>query len=564
MNTRDDIALEYCRGSGVELGPGMGPTKVAPGTRIFYVDKRSEEELKQYFGAQEVVVGQHLETFEKGNFDFLMAHHVLEHCSNVIDTLILWMSYLKENGTLFLSVPNRETCGDRSRLITTPTHFLSDYVLGVTDSSFESREHIYSFLWGWHEEGGLRGKTKQESHDLVRAAAHQSENDLHWHVFTIDTFKAVLRVASGLAGRRIEFTYEEDGRGNGSEHRIVAHLALEKHVDDDVAYLADLRRHLPLRLAQIALKHLDGLPVHSYSKADVGKIFVAQNQQLRWVREAPILAEMGLADKEPVYMEVESLDQVYGPDIASLTFAVAQDRAMAVLDRIPLRSGRGIELSPGAHPIVSKANANVIYCDNVGPADWKKSYGEDTLLKLDNIFGNRLLDEVFDGEKFDYIVSSHVLEHMPDFIQFFVAARKILRDGGKIVKLVPDRRFTFDVLRKNSTIDEIEAAHKEGLRRPSISMLEDFYLNVDLKATAEGLWRREYDPQPSYAPDQVRDIFDQLDLNNADTHCWTFTPESFRGLIDHVISHYVPNLRVVEISDTPRGSNEFLVHLRAE
>jgi hypothetical protein len=61
MNTRNDIALRYCHGTGVELGPGTVPTEVAPGTCIFYVDKRSEEELKEYFDSKEVVIGKKLE-----------------------------------------------------------------------------------------------------------------------------------------------------------------------------------------------------------------------------------------------------------------------------------------------------------------------------------------------------------------------------------------------------------------------------------------------------------------------------------------------------------------------
>ena len=95
-------------------------------------------------------------------------------------------------------------------------------------------------------------------------------------------------------------------------------------------------------------------------------------------------------------------------------------------------------------------------------------------------------------------------------------------------------------------------------------MIEDFYFNADFKATAEGLWTGEYNPQPSRGSEEARRMIDGLDLKNADTHCWTFTPDSFRTLIDHVISCYVRTIRVVEISDTPRGLNEFLVHLEAD
>jgi 2-polyprenyl-3-methyl-5-hydroxy-6-metoxy-1,4-benzoquinol methylase len=247
----------------------------------------------------------------------------------------------------------------------------------------------------------------------------------------------------------------------------------------------------------------------------------------------------------------------------SAAFELTAGRGDAVKSRIRMKAGRGLELSPGARPLISKAEANIVYCDKISSTDLRKVYGEDAFVEIDYVLGSRLLDELFEGERFHYIVSSHVLEHIPDFIQFFISARNILRPGGSIVKLVPDRRFTFDVLRRDSTIEDLEAAHGMRLRHPSRRMVEDFYFNTDMQATAEGLWTGTYTPQRSYSSDEARRLIDGVDAGSADLHCWTFTPVSFRTLIDHVIAHYVPSLRVIEISETPKGGNEFLVQLEA-
>lgn len=564
METRNELSLKYCHGSGVELGPGLHPTQVGPGVNVAFVDKRSRDELKSYFGVSNVAAAEKLTDYNPGSFDFLMAHHVLEHCSNVIETLENWIGYLKPVGTLFLSVPNRKFCADQSRLVATPLHFLYDYILGLDDLSFESREHIYSFLCGWYEEGGLKGKGKKDCHDLIKMAIHQPNNDLHWHVFTFSTFKYVIEVAAALAGRSTEFLHQFDARDEAAEHRIVVSLAPGLAKRDDMHFLSGLRRDLPRKLAHISLGFLEGLPAYLLSERDAGKGFLVDQSKLRWVREAEVYQALGLNKLEPVYFEPgNAAPDVFGKDIISPPLRpLAVGRKEAVLNRIPLE-GDGLELSPGTAPLVDKRESRVVYCDKFGPEDWPRLYPGGTFVDIDVVLADRSLDQVFSKGQFDYIVSSHVVEHIPDFIQFFISANKILRPNGVIVSLLPDKRYTFDVLRQISSVQDIELAHMAKRISPSDAMVEEFYLNCDMNASAEGLWNGTYKPQRSHTPQDALLHLTKIDpQKKPDVHCFTFTPQTFRVLIAHVIDRYVPNLSLMEITDTAHGANEFLVHLR--
>lgn len=562
MSTRDEIAMRHLRGEGIEIGPGTVPTRVADGVGVAYVDKRSAEELRAYFGNDTIVVGSRLDAFEKGSRDFIIANHVLEHCSNALDALVEWMRYLKPSGRMLVSVPNRFDCADGGRLVTPPTHFLSDYVHGVDDGSFESREHIYSFLCGWSETSALANLARPDAMALINQAAHAPVNDLHWHVFSCATLRFVVEMAAALSGRTCRLLHVDDGYTQKSnEHRLVVQLDPAATSDPDAVFLLKMRQGLAARLTGIALGRLEGRPMHMLTPPHAGKIFVAEAGKLHWVREPEQLRRRGLADQETVYIECGNQPGIIGEDIISAEMLLAMDRGRAVTSRIVRKNGHGLEVSPGARGLLPKDVFDVVTCDKVDPEEYKRRYQEAQCPPIDRIIGDAPLDTVFGDERFDFIVSSHVIEHIPDFIGFFISAAKLLHPGGQIIKLVPDRRFTFDVLRRNSTIDDIERAHTGRLTRPSLEMIEDFFRHVDQGVTAPAIWSGQYKPSPMHDAATVAERLKAYTPKTADCHCFTFTPESFHTLIGHVIAHYVPTLRIVEITETPRDCSEFLIHL---
>jgi 2-polyprenyl-3-methyl-5-hydroxy-6-metoxy-1,4-benzoquinol methylase len=557
--SRDQLGELFCNGMGLEIGAGLVPTRAAPGSSVRYADKRSDEELRAYFGSDQTVGVESLSSISHERFDFLIAHHVLEHSANVIETLVEWLGMIEEGGTLFLSLPNRHQTPDNLRLLTPPTHFLLDYSYGVTEDDYESREHICSFLWSWIDVGGLEGKTKMESASLVFAALHSEQNDLHWHTFNADTLEFVVRTAAGVLGLSAETLYLHDGYRSGSEHRGVFRIGKSANVRSArMKRLIEIKQEMRGLINELAIEGLEGKATFSLSRENRGKIFAVEEGKLRWVRSPVTLEERGLSDVDYTYLETSGMDPgLMGEEIN----VQARDRKSEIADRLKgLRSEPGIELSPGSHPMLEKSQFNVTYLDKMDHSTMA-TYLSGTPVPVDVVLGDRLIDEVLPHGSLSYIVSSHVIEHVPDFIQFFISSSRLLKPGGKIVMYVPDKRYTFDILRAVSNVDDIVAAHEARLRSPNRAMFIDAYANSDFQADTAGIWEGSYEPKPARTLEHATEIADGTDLSTADVHCFTFTPDSMRTLLDYVVSEHIPAFESVIVEDTRIGANEFIVEM---
>lgn len=315
--SRDDLGKLFCKGEGLEIGAGCLPTAIAKDAIVHYADKRTPTELKTYFASHDVVNVQSLSLFEGKNFDFLMAHHVLEHSANVIQTLCYWMSLVKDGGVLFLCLPNRHITPDASRLLTPPTHFLLDYINQATEDDFESREHICSFLWGWIDVGGLQDTTKLEAAGRVSNALNSAVNDLHWHTFNIDTMKFVVKMAATLSGRSVDIIFEQDGFQVKDEHRLVCRVVnAASPASENINQLIDLGKKLRSVIYNVTLEGLEGCATYALSKEHKGKLFLVDQSKVRWIRSPETLIKKGLSGRDYTYLEIGDKEKnILGPDI---------------------------------------------------------------------------------------------------------------------------------------------------------------------------------------------------------------------------------------------------------
>ena len=101
--------------------------------------------------------------------------------------------------------------------------------------------------------------------------------------------------------------------------------------------------------------------------------------------------------------------------------------------------GYGIELGASAHNPFGLAN-----CINVAPADEFDFYKDEQgslcgrYAEIDLVGEAQLIPEIGSHE-LDYIVSSHVIEHVPDVISAFVEWNRVLKPGGVIVMIFPKK-----------------------------------------------------------------------------------------------------------------------------
>jgi SAM-dependent methyltransferase len=171
---------------------------------------------------------------------------------------------------------------------------------------------------------------------------------------------------------------------------------------------------------------------------------------------------------------------------------------------------------------------------------------------------------------FDYIISSHNLEHLPDPIRFLQGCEKVLKPGGILSMAIPDRRVCFDYFRPHTTLSAWLQAYFESRVRPTFAQVfeqKSLRSCLDREGNLATSWSLFDDPHGVVPLRTLQEAFDSwkaslaaADSEYRDVHCWVFTPASFELLIRDLQFLTLVNFDILDVSQ-PIG-NEFVVHLR--
>lgn len=153
----------------------------------------------------------------------------------------------------------------------------------------------------------------------------------------------------------------------------------------------------------------------------------------------------------------------------------------AVLDRARLYelcTGEGVEIGPGARPqIFNSDSTHVRYVEQATPDQWAALYGIDRIQSVDRslwehyVVGNADAIPAPMGS-LDFIFSSHVLEHLANPLGHLAYWRTLLRPGGRVVAVVPDREGCKDCVFQNSTLMELVTELRAGSMTPELRHYE--------------------------------------------------------------------------------------------
>lgn len=250
------------------------------------------------------------------------------------------------------------------------------------------------------------------------------------------------------------------------------------------------------------------------------------------------------------------------------------DRRAKILRDLDVGKLVGVEIGALASPLVTRDDGNIIYVDHVGTDDLRKKYEQHAsidpsrIVSVDAIWGEMTLREALgDRAPVDYVVASHVIEHVPDVLSWLAELHDALKPGGEVRLAVPDRRYTFDYLRRESEFADILNAFVLKPRRPLPIAILDFTLNT---APVDGIeaWQGRIDPatlirfcKPDWALHVARDTADNGAYHDA--HCWVFTPESFVDLFRQAASLGLIPFTCEAFHPTETFEIEFFVALRA-
>jgi len=204
--------------------------------------------------------------------------------------------------------------------------------------------------------------------------------------------------------------------------------------------------------------------------------------------------------------------------------------------------GLGLEIGPSHNPIAPKSKGfNVHILDHASAAALRSKY-QGHGVNLDNI---EEVDFVWHGEPlqeligktghYDWIIASHVIEHVPNFISYLQQCEALLKPSGILSLVIPDKRYCFDYFSSTSTTGNVLDAYAEKRMRPSHGQVFDHIANAskrnnniawgeDGQGGADELVHTFTEAQEHWA----RSVSTQ---DYIDVHCWRFTPESFRLLI---------------------------------
>jgi SAM-dependent methyltransferase len=178
--------------------------------------------------------------------------------------------------------------------------------------------------------------------------------------------------------------------------------------------------------------------------------------------------------------------------------------------------GSGIEIGPLHQPLPIPSGAQVKYVDRLSRDDLRKQYPELNALPLVDP------DVIDDGEKLnkflpatqDFIIACHFLEHCADPIGALHTFQRVLKPGGILYLVIPDKLYTFDKDRPSTPFEHLVRDYEEG---PEWSR-DDHFLE----------WSEKVDKYTGEAARQRAESLKAIDYS-IHYHVWT-KPELLQAL----------------------------------
>ncbi len=247
-------------------------------------------------------------------------------------------------------------------------------------------------------------------------------------------------------------------------------------------------------------------------------------------------------------------------------------RNSKILGGINLKDGRYLEIGPLYRPLITKSEGQVYYLDHCSGDELRAKYNGNREIPIDQIVdpdiisnNNDLYEKASAYGPYRGVVASHVIEHVPNLIQWLKDIYNLLEDDGILHLAAPDKRFTFDILRRSSTLKDVIEAYEENRWRPSLDLVCDSYRN-SVGLTSDTVWSGNFDLRYAavgWPSSTVAEFIGRFQSGEyVDVHCWVFTPWEFISLIRSIVERYNLNFEPVSFYNTEFGEEEFFFQMR--
>ncbi len=164
----------------------------------------------------------------------------------------------------------------------------------------------------------------------------------------------------------------------------------------------------------------------------------------------------------------------------------------------------------------------------------------------------------------DLIMAHHVIEHIPNPIEWFRDIRATCEAGANIFLSVPDRGYTFDYFKPlTDAVDWIRAFEENTDRPTKYQILRHLFYHA--KVNAADVWSGVL-PDDHLHRLTMRDAISKANVlceKYTDVHCWVFTANSFKTIIDDLSGADLLQWKVRAVEPVAINENEFRVILTA-
>jgi hypothetical protein len=244
-----------------------------------------------------------------------------------------------------------------------------------------------------------------------------------------------------------------------------------------------------------------------------------------------------------------------------------------------------LEIGPLCNPCMPVHQSNVHTIDYFSKDELMENYKNDKNVNINKICNvtyvikNKKYNEIV-PKIFDYCFSSHNIEHTPCLVTFLNNVSSILKEHSYFFLCIPDYRYCFDHFRNPSNIFEVFDSYYNGREKPSaVSHLESTYLtchndsvkhwqtlnnsirNIFVSVNESNHFLNSQEDRIINEIENIKKKYEICKTEYIDSHCWKFTPFTFRNIINILYKTKYIDLKIERVYKTLKGSNEFYVIL---
>lgn len=165
-------------------------------------------------------------------------------------------------------------------------------------------------------------------------------------------------------------------------------------------------------------------------------------------------------------------------------------------------------------------------------------------------------------ETFEFICSSHVIEHTPDIVQHLLDVYDLLDVNGKYLFFMPDKRYCFDHYIPQKSIADVIEAHMQKRKKHTFKSLLEQRLLISHNSP-ERHWNNDHSYDVKVDRININDLFELSKGDYIDLHAWQMHDNDFKKIFDQLKDlNLIPNTFQLEKEwKTERNSNEFAILL---